>query len=94
MIYFSKGNANSAINNNCISDLIDQMLEKMGNLNRILILPPDFTRYHSFAGEITCMLYNKLKNNSYIEIMPTIGTHLPLSQEELDYTRGRGGVIG
>ena len=72
------------IDNNRISGLIDNMLEKLGNLNRILILPPDLTRYHSYAGEITCMLYNKLKNSSYIEIMPTIGTHLPLTEEETE----------
>jgi nickel-dependent lactate racemase len=29
-------------------------------------------------------LYNKLKSSSYIEIMPTLGTHAPLSGEELD----------
>ena len=67
-----------------ISELIDTMLEKLGNLGRVLILPPDFTRYHSYAGEITGMLYDKLKNSSYIEIMPTLGTHLPLSDYELD----------
>jgi nickel-dependent lactate racemase len=30
------------------------------------------------------MLYEKLKNNSYVEIMPAIGTHVPLSDEETD----------
>jgi len=84
MVYFSEGAADLKIDRNRISELIDIMLEKLGNLKRILILPPDFTRYHSYAGEITCMLYSKLKNSSYIEIMPTLGTHLPLSAGELD----------
>lgn len=84
MIYFSEGAADLTISNKRISKLIDNMLEKLGNLSRVLILPPDFTRYHSYAGEITRMLYSKLKSTSYIEIMPTLGTHVPLSEKELD----------
>jgi nickel-dependent lactate racemase len=84
MIFFSEGAADFTISRDRISEMIDQMLEKLGNLNRVLILPPDFTRYHSYAGEITCILYQKLKGSSYVEIMPTLGTHIPMSECELD----------
>ena len=84
MIFFSEGAADLTIDGNHVSEMIDTMLKKLGNLNRVLILPPDFTRYHSYAGEITCMLYQKLKGSSYIEIMPTLGTHLPMSAAELN----------
>ena len=84
MIFFSEGAADFTISRDRISEMIDQMLEKLGNLNRVLILPPDFTRYHSYAGEITCILYQKLKGSSYVEIMPTLGTHIPMSESELD----------
>ena len=84
MIFFSEGAAHLTIDRDRISELIDTMLKKLGNLGRVLILPPDFTRYHSYAGEITGMLYDKLKDSSYIEIMPTLGTHLPLSEDELN----------
>jgi nickel-dependent lactate racemase len=84
MLYFSEGTVDRVIESKRVSELIDKMLDKMGKLKRVLILPPDFTRYYSFAGEITSMLYNKLKNSTYIEIMPTLGTHLPLTAEELN----------
>ena len=84
MIFFSEGAADLTLDSSRISGMIDDMLMKLGALNRVLILPPDFTRFHSYAGEITCMLYQKLKESSYIEIMPTLGTHLPMSAEELD----------
>jgi hypothetical protein len=61
MLFFSEGAADLTIDRDRISELIDKMLERLGNLKRVLILPPDFTRYHSFAGEITSMLYSKLK---------------------------------
>ncbi len=84
MIYFGEGNPGLLIDKNHISELLDSMLNKMGRLDRVLILPPDITRMYSYAGEITCMLYGKLKNTSFIEIMPTLGTHVPLTNEEMD----------
>ena len=85
MVFFSEGATDLTIDNIRISELINEMLEKLGNLNRILILAPDFTRYNSYAGEITSMLYNKLKDKSYIEIMPTLGTHVPLSADGIEF---------
>ncbi len=83
MIYFSEGNADDIISPGRISALLDAMLTELGNLDRVLILPPDYTRYLSFAGEITCMLYEKLKGSSHIEVMPATGTHTPMTEAEL-----------
>ena len=83
MVYFSEGNEDAFINSGQIAELIDSLLGKLGNLSRILLLPPDFTRYHSYAGEITCMLYDKLKSSSQIVILPTTGTHANMTNKEL-----------
>ena len=83
MMFFSEGKADHIIGSSRISELIDSMLTKLGKLDRILILPPDYTRYLSFAGEITCMLYEKLHDRSHIEIMPTTGTHAPMTVKEM-----------
>jgi len=83
MMYFTEGKADTTISLSHISDLIDSMLGKLGKLDRILLLPPDFTRYHSYAGEIVCLLYEKLKNRSHVEIMPAVGTHTAMSGEEI-----------
>ena len=53
-----------------------------GKLNKILLLPPDITRYHSGAGKITAMYYKMLKDTCTIDIMPALGTHEPMSCEE------------
>lgn len=84
MVFFSDGNENEKLEGERISELLDGMLDKLGNLNRILIIPPDITRYHSYAGEITRILYRKLKKTSYVEIMPALGTHMPLTEDEMD----------
>ena len=47
---------------------------------RVLILPPDFTRYHSNAGFITNTYYHILQNmGAEVDIMPALGTHEPMT---------------
>ncbi len=52
-------------------------------LHKVLLLPPDFTRYHSNAGLITNTYYHALKDQRcQVDILPAIGTHMPVSREE------------
>lgn len=52
-------------------------------LNRVLILPPDYTRYHSNAGYITNVYYHALlKLGAEVDIMPALGTHAPVSESQ------------
>lgn len=52
------------------------------DLKKVLILPPDFTRMYSGAGKITAIYYELLKDTCQVDIMPTLGTHVPMTQEE------------
>ena len=53
-------------------------------LRRVLILPPDFTRFHSGAGFITNVYYHALKERGVsVDILPTLGTHAPMTDAEL-----------
>ena len=45
-------------------------------------MPPDFTRYHSNAGYITNFYYHLLKDKAQVDIIPALGTHAPMTQEE------------
>ena len=54
------------------------------NTRRVLILPPDFTRLHSGAGEITVLLHEMLGRAFVVDILPALGTHRPMSAGELD----------
>lgn len=49
---------------------------------RVLLLPPDFTRSLSQAGLITEILYERLSPDAEVDIMPALGTHVPVSDEE------------
>ncbi|MDD4680170.1 MAG: lactate racemase domain-containing protein [Clostridia bacterium] len=77
----------AGINDEALKASLAESLSKYGKpLNKVLLLPPDFTRNHSYAGRLTNMYYHLLagKYNCQVDIMPALGTHLPMSDEELD----------
>ncbi|NLI53925.1 MAG: DUF2088 domain-containing protein [Clostridiales bacterium] len=50
---------------------------------RVLILPPDYTRYHSKAGFLTNVCYHYYTGRgAVVDILPTLGTHRPMTREE------------
>lgn len=51
-------------------------------LDKVLILPPDYTRMYSGAGRITAAYYDILKDRCEIDILPALGTHEPMTKEE------------
>ena len=52
-------------------------------LHKVLILPPDFTRYHSNAGLITNIYYRTLtEQGCEVDVMPAVGTHKAMSREQ------------
>ncbi len=52
-------------------------------LNKVLILPPDFTRYHSNAGFLTNVCYHALTQRGVqVDILPALGTHVPMTQQQ------------
>lgn len=59
------------------------ILTQKERLHKALLLPPDFTRFHSGAGKITAYLYHALKDTCRVDIMPALGTHAPMTADEI-----------
>lgn len=53
-------------------------------LKKVLLVPPDFTRFYSRAGDITKMYYDILKSYCDVDILPALGTHEKMTKEECD----------
>ncbi len=50
---------------------------------RVLLVPPDHTRLHSRAGEITATLYEKLvASGCAVAVLPALGTHSEMSPDD------------
>lgn len=78
-MFIEKGSG--VITDSELFELVKKSLEGK-NLKRVLILPPDYTRMYSGAGKITNMYYNILKDTCKVDIMPALGTHVPMTKEE------------
>ena len=73
-----------------IREALDQSLqEQRESLRKVLLIPPDLTRAHSGAGDITRMYYQLLKDVCQVDIMPALGTHMPMTHDEIDLFFGK-----
>ena len=54
------------------------------SVKKILLIPPDFSRFHSGAGEICSILYRLLSGSLEIDLLPALGTHRPMTGEEME----------
>ena len=62
---------------------LQESIEKQGKeIKKVLLIPPDYTRSHSGAGLITAIYYDILKDSCQVDIMPALGTHVPVTDEE------------
>ena len=67
--------------NSVLDRQVDDILAS--GARRVLLLPPDITRMNSDAGPITAYLHAKLTPAVQVDIMPTLGTHMPMTDSEL-----------
>lgn len=54
----------------------------MGVKKRVVAIPPDFTRFNSYAGPITEMAYDYFQD-ALTDVMPALGTHTPMTDEQI-----------
>ncbi len=82
--YFTRGSVTENITTADKRDALAKSLKALGKpLRRVLILPPDHTRLNSDAGELTRLLFELLSPKTEIDIMPTLGTHSPMTDAQL-----------
>jgi nickel-dependent lactate racemase len=82
MIYFQSGSAKTVITPNDLEYGLYSALVKLGTRKKVLVVPPDFTRFHSRAGDITTLVYKYYKENLK-DILPALGTHAPMTETEI-----------
>ena len=83
MIYFGTGSEKSMLGPEDLRNGLFSALEKLGKRKKVLVIPPDFTRFHSGAGEITSLL-NEYYGSSLTDVLPALGTHSAMTSSEID----------
>jgi len=83
MIYFKTGSESTSLSSNELREGLYTALDKLGKRERVLAVPPDFTRFHSRAGELTSLIYEYYREK-LCNVLPALGTHSPMTPELLN----------
>jgi nickel-dependent lactate racemase len=83
MIYYQNGSPTTVVNSSDLEYGLFSALTKIGHKKKVLVVPPDYTRFYSRAGNITALLHQYYKENLK-DILPALGTHVPMTDHELE----------
>ncbi len=83
MIYYQQGSENEVLSSDDLKAALFSALDKLGARKKVLAIPPDFTRYHSRAGELTTYAWHYYREK-LTDVLPALGTHTPMTDKELD----------
>ncbi len=82
MLYFARGSATDRLTAQDLRAGVRAALDRLGPRRRVLAVPPDFTRFHSQAGPLTCLVH-EYYGDRLTDVLPALGTHSPMTPEQL-----------
>jgi nickel-dependent lactate racemase len=81
-LYCATGSPDTDLSSDQLRDLLAESLARLGPRQRVLAVPPDQSREHSRAGELTGFVHgcygDRLK-----AVLPAIGTHTPMRPDQI-----------
>jgi nickel-dependent lactate racemase len=82
MLYSERGSAKDKLSLDDLRDGLYKALARLGKRQRVLVVPPDFTRFHSQAGMLT-RLISDYYDVRLTDVLPALGTHTPMTPEQI-----------
>jgi nickel-dependent lactate racemase len=82
MLYYERGSLTDALTADDLRAGLGQALDGLGPRQRVLVIPPDFTRFHSHAGVLTRLIYDYF-GARLTDVLPALGTHTPMTPEQI-----------
>lgn len=81
-MYFALGSETTELSQDDLKQSLCQAFQALGERWRVLALPPDFTRYHSRAGDVTRVAW-EYYGDRLADVMPALGTHVAMTDCEI-----------
>ncbi|ARN56027.1 lactate racemase domain-containing protein [Sedimentisphaera salicampi] len=82
MLYCSSGSENAKLSGRDLRSALFEALDMLGACKRVLVVPPDNTRFYSRAGELTRFAW-EYYGDKLTDILPALGTHNPMTETEI-----------
>jgi nickel-dependent lactate racemase len=81
-LFLNLGSENRELSDAELKEGLIHGLQALGKRNRVLAVPPDFTRYYSRSGELTSATY-QFYGESLRAVLPAVGTHAPMTAAQI-----------
>jgi nickel-dependent lactate racemase len=81
-LYCATGSQETALSRAQLNDLLTEGLTKLGDRRNVLAVPPDQTREHSRAGELTDLAW-KYYGDRLKAVLPALGTHTAMRPAQI-----------
>jgi len=82
MLYSETGSLTTKLDKTQLRYLLFEALNKLGPRKRVLVIPPDFTRFHSQAGLLTQFVW-EYYGEALKAVLPALGTHSPMTEKQI-----------
>ena len=82
MLYFQRGSPTARLTVDDLRAGLFHALDRLGPRRRVLVVPPDITRFHSRAGQLTRLAFDYF-GDRLSDILPALGTHSPMTPEQI-----------
>jgi nickel-dependent lactate racemase len=86
-LYLATGSADTDLTPRQLNDLLVEGLAKLGARNKVLAVPPDQTREHSRAGELTRYAW-QYYGDHLKAVLPALGTHTAMRPDQIAHMFG------
>jgi nickel-dependent lactate racemase len=86
-LYFAAGSPTTEMSAEELRKNLFTALDAIGKKNKVLAVPPDFTRFHSQAGPITELAW-KYYGARLTDVLPALGTHKAMTDAEISTMYG------
>jgi nickel-dependent lactate racemase len=88
MIYFEKGSTDTNFSAEDLKLGLFEAFKKIGDKQKVLAIPPDYTRLPSRSGELTEMTWEYF-GDKLTDILPALGTHTPMTDSQIHHMFGK-----
>ena len=87
MIYYEKGSVNHELSAEDLKEGLYAAFKQLKGINKVLAIPPDYTRFPSRAGELTEMTW-QYYGDKLTDVLPALGTHSPMTSGQIAHMFG------
>ena len=82
MLYYARGSVDEVLDRSQMKKGLFEALDRLGPRKKVLVLPPDFTRFHSQAGLLTQDVW-EYYGDRLAAVLPALGTHSPMTEKQI-----------